>query len=294
MKGENEKLRSNRWKPVTAGSPERVMSFATTSGSRFPAARIGDNGFPRGDLHQGVDEATATGTSIFDPVLCELVYRWFCFSGGSVLDPFAGGSVRGIVASKLGLKYTGIDLSEVQIKANREQADKICSEKPVWIVGDSANIKTLAPGDYDLIFSCPPYFDLEIYGEDKRDLSTLSWEDFLEKYRVIIWDSVGMLKDNRFACFVVGDIRDKKGFYRGLPWETIQAFQDAGTTLYNEAVLITAVGSLPIRIGKQFGNYRKLGKTHQNVLVFYKGDPKKIKDQFPEIEVSEIYDAEGS
>ncbi|HXF87125.1 MAG TPA: hypothetical protein VNK48_02075 [Xanthobacteraceae bacterium] len=43
-----------------------------------------------------------SGTSIFDPVLCEIAYRWFCPPGGSVLDPFAGGSVRGIVASRLG------------------------------------------------------------------------------------------------------------------------------------------------------------------------------------------------
>ena len=28
------------------------------------------------------------GTSIFDPVLCELAYRWFCPPGGVVLDPF--------------------------------------------------------------------------------------------------------------------------------------------------------------------------------------------------------------
>jgi hypothetical protein len=45
-------------------------------------------------------EVASTCTSIFDPVLCEIAYRWFCPSGGTVLDPFAGGSVRGIVASK--------------------------------------------------------------------------------------------------------------------------------------------------------------------------------------------------
>jgi hypothetical protein len=43
---------------------------------------------------------------------------------------------------------------------------------------------------------------------------------------------------------------------------------------YNEMVLVTAVGSLPIRVGKQFVASRKIGKTHQNVLVFVKGDPK--------------------
>ena len=53
--------------------------------------------------------------------------------------------------------------------------------------------------------------------------------------------------------------------------------------LYNEAILVTAVGSLPIRVAKQFAGYRKLGKTHQNVLVFFKGDPKTIKS-FGEVE----------
>ena len=33
---------------------------------------------------------TITGTSIFDPVLCELAYRWFCPPGGLVLDPSRG------------------------------------------------------------------------------------------------------------------------------------------------------------------------------------------------------------
>ena len=51
-------------------------------------------------------------TSIFDPVLCECMYRWFTKEGDNILDCFSGGSVRGIVASKLKRNYTGIDLSE--------------------------------------------------------------------------------------------------------------------------------------------------------------------------------------
>ncbi len=49
------------------------------------------------------------GTSIFDPVLCELAYRWWCPPGGTVLDPFAGGLVRGLVAchERHGLGYVG-------------------------------------------------------------------------------------------------------------------------------------------------------------------------------------------
>jgi DNA modification methylase len=225
-----------------------------------------------------------SGTSIFDPVLCELAYRWFCPDGGSILDPFAGGSVRGIIAAVLGRQYTGIDLRPEQIAANVEQAVRIVPDKPPrWIVGDSRDVRKLARGKYDLIFSCPPYGDLERYSDDPRDLSTMDHPAFLDAYRAIITACVGMLKPNRFAVFVVGDIRDERGFYRNLPASTTAAFHDAGATLYNEAVLITAVGSLPIRISRQFAGYRKLGKTHQNVLVFFKGDPKTIMEEFGEI-----------
>ncbi|MCK4513365.1 hypothetical protein KAW64_16570, partial [bacterium] len=114
------------------------------------------------------DAAVQSGTSIFDPVLCELVYRWFCPPGGTVLDPFAGGSVRGIVASVLGRRYVGIDLSEEQIEANREQAEAICGDPcPVWHVGDSRNIAALVTGvEADFILSCPPYADLEVYSDN--------------------------------------------------------------------------------------------------------------------------------
>lgn len=417
-------------------------------------------------------ENMATGTSIFDPVLAEICYRWFSPPGGVILDPFAGGSVRGIVAGMSGRGYVGIDLREEQTAANNQQwdavanlsdeaivkisaksmrqmfmpcepsyiqnychakccysstkssgtlitihpseekritalgveikdhllmpspgekkcpfidtdslcslhdsgdkpfgciaspftlnnngtlivrnryrllkcyrddgddklpayknyrasldmifgdaeASRICEElddncgdimavisrdnysklidndnyktgvhgskiskvgnmiRPRWIVGDAIDSDTIAPGEYDFIFTCPPYYDLEVYSDDERDLSNMPYDLFLNAYRTIIAKAVLMLKDNRFAAIVVGDIRDKSGIYRNFVSETIAAFQDAGAMLYNEAILITAVGSLPIRAGRIFEAGRKLGKTHQNVLVFVKGDPKK-------------------
>lgn len=432
-----------------------------------------------------------SGTSIFDPVLCELACRWFCPAGGSVLDPFAGGSVRGIVAAVLGHPYTGIDLRPEQIAANEKQwaairrrpmtadsvtvkvsakmarlpfhgcepdyiqnvchasccqsstsptgtlitihpceraaiearggavrdgllqprpGEKRCPFKtpehlcglhftpdkpfgciaspftlnrngtlivrnrykslkcydagprlpayvafrasldlifgpgesaricahldaggddltatmtaenyrkliendeikhgvtveaagppdvgprpdPRWVVGDSRDLATLAPGTHDLIFSCPPYADLERYSDDPRDLSTLDYPAFLDAYRAIIAAAVGMLKPDRFAVFVVGDVRDRKGFYRNFPGDTIAAFEAAGATLYNEAVLITMIGSLPIRVGSQFAGPRKLGKTHQNVLVFYKGDPRRIAAEFGEVPTDDFLGA---
>lgn len=227
-----------------------------------------------------------TGTSIFDPVLCELAYRWFCPPGGQILDPFAGGSVRGIVAGVLGYKYYGIDLSKQQIAANEAQRKKIAPKAPVkWICGDSLHLLLDAP-DADFIFSCPPYGDLEVYSDDPADISTMDYPEFMAAYKKIIALCSGKLKDNRFACFVVGEFRDKKtGVYHGFVPDTINAFRECGCDLYNEAILVTVVGSSPIRITKQFESSRKLGKTHQNVLVFVKGDPKKATEDCGHIDI---------
>jgi hypothetical protein len=230
-------------------------------------------------MHDGADR-TITGTSIFDPVLCELVYRWFSPPGGLVLDPFAGGSVRGIVASRLGREYIGIDLRDEQVKANRLQAKAICSKPmPKWITGDSRDLErhfATAKTKYAharFVFSCPPYFDLERYSDDPADISNMKLEDFLSAYRTIIVAAAGLLCNDAFACFVVGDVRDADGLYINLPGRTIDFFADAGLALYNDAILITAAGSLPIRLRRQFEASRKLETTHQRVLVFVKGDP---------------------
>ena len=236
-------------------------------------------------------KAHKKGTSVFDPVLCEIIYTWFSFKGAKILDPFAGGSVRGVVASILNMEYTGIDLNKKQIEANIKQGRKITPKNmPLWVCGDSKDIKTLADGEYDFVFSCPPYHDLEVYTDDNRDLSNMNYDTFLTTYRHIIKESASMLKVNRFACFVVGDVRDKKGFYKNFVSKTIDAFEEAGLRLYNEIILITAVGTLPITAGGIFKSGRKVGKMHQNVLVFYKGDIKQIKETFGEVSVLEMGD----
>lgn len=233
------------------------------------------------------DPAVSSGTSIFDPVLCELAYSWFSPQGGLVLDPFAGGSVRGIVASRLGRQYIGVELRQEQVDANRVQGETLCENlPPVWHTGDSRNIDKICHDvEADFIFSCPPYADLEVYSDDPKDLSTLKYDEFKPAYFEIIAKACSRLKDDRFACFVVGDVRDKRGNYYNFVGDTVEAFKAAGLHYYNEAVLVTAVGSLPIRAGRQFAAGRKLGKTHQNVLVFVKGSGKRAADACGQVEV---------
>lgn len=244
------------------------------------------------DLAQRLGIKSYNGTSVFDPFLCELLYNWFNVENGKIIDPFAGGSVRGVVASRLGYDYTGIDLRAEQIEENRRQGKKICDEQhmPNWLIGDSNKVlDTIEDGQYDMIMSCPPYADLEVYSKDAADISNMEYDQFLEVYRSIIKKAVSKLKENRFACFVVSEIRghDKNGKYRNFIGDTIQAFEDAGMDYYNEMVLVNPFGPVAMRVTRQFNATRKIGRTHQNVLVFYKGAYEKIKEDLPEFKGTE-------
>jgi len=230
-------------------------------------------------LAQGLNDfdprESYTGTSIFDPVLCELMYKWFCPEGGTILDPFAGGSVRGIVANFLGFNYTGLELRPEQVESNRQQGLDILpiTNQPQWYEGDSdVLLNDKWNFDFDLIFSCPPYMDLEVYSDRPDDLSTLSDDDFTLKYESIIKKSCDKLKKDGFAIFVVGDVRDKKtGYYKDFITITKMVFYKAGLKLYNEAILLeNGLNTAAMRADKQFTAGKKLVKVHQNVLIFKK------------------------
>ena len=173
---------------------------------------------------------STSNVSIFDPVLCELMYDWFVPKGGKILDPFAGGSVRGIVAEEMGFSYLGIDLSEKQILANQKQ-----SQKPKWIIGDADKEIFSLDSDYDFVFTCPPYYDLEVYSDSPYDLSNLNEGSFDAKLERIIYKSSTKLKNNRFFGIVVSEVRNPSttekysiGNYRGLVHKTINMCERHG------------------------------------------------------------------
>ena len=128
---------------------------------------------------------------------------------------------------------------------------------------------------FDFVFSCPPYYDLEVYCDDPNDLSNMTHNDFNRVYESIINKSCKLLRNNRYACFVVGNCRDKNGYMMDLVGTTIRAFEKAGLYFYNDIVLRNVYGTAMLRANKSM-KYKKVVKVHQNVLVFVKGNPKEI------------------
>jgi hypothetical protein len=69
----------------------------------------------------------------------------------------------------------------------------------------------------------------------------------MKAYEEIIAKSCNLLKSGGYACFVVGEVRDKKGNYIGFVPDTINAFRKCGMNYYNEAILLNAIASASMR-----------------------------------------------
>ena len=173
-----------------------------------------------------------------------------------------------------------MDLNNERVKQIMEESNYICD--------DGQNVlKHIPEKSQDMLFSCPPYYDLEVYSDLENDASNQeTYEDFLKILENAFTNAVKCLKDDRFAVVVVGDVRDDKGAYYGFPDDIKRIFKNAGMCLYNELILVDTFGTMGIRANNLMKN-RKVCKQHQNVLVFYKGDISRIKENFAPIDYSE-------
>lgn len=225
----------------------------------------------------------SAGVSLLDPVMAEIVCRWFGQDNCKTFDCFAGDSVFGYVSAHLGNEFIGIELRPEQARLNNERVEGMTAR---YINDDGQNVaQHIAPDSQDLLFSCPPYFDLEKYSDLENDASNQdSYEDFIKILENAFKAAVGCLKDNRFAVIVVGDVRDKStGFYYDFCGDIKRIFKEVGMPLYNEIILVETGASTALRAGRYMES-RKVAKMHQNILVFYKGKTKEIKNNFKKIE----------
>lgn len=207
-----------------------------------------------------------SGTSQFSPALCHIVYSWFTKPGTSsnIYDPFCGGPERGAVAIGLGHSYTGVDIRKEQIEHNR-----IVAPNGRWVQGDS--VATKPERIYDLVFTCPPYWNMERYSDSPRDLSNFTtYNAFILGLDKALHNAAMGLKRGGFFVLVVGDIRGKDGFL--LPFvNDCERILSQSFKLVNRLV-ISGNATAAARAARPFLNSRILTNVNQYVLVFYNGD----------------------
>jgi hypothetical protein len=223
--------------------------------------------------------------SVLDPVACEIVVRFFMPSrGGAIYNPFGGGVQMGYVAGHCGYKYVASEIRKNQCDAN----NAICSEFDgvEWIQSDSSTFSP--PGEFDMVFSCPPYYKVERYLDydgnppEGEINSSPTYEEFLALLFAGYKKAIEHLKDNRFFVVMTGDSRDKYGAYYCHEADTEVFFKQNGLSVYNRIVYLEAEFTR-LAHAKKTLHTRKFPKREQKIIVAYKGKISEIGKHFSSI-----------
>ena len=209
------------------------------------------------------------GTSIHDPYLTFNVYQFFSRKGDKILDPFAGGIPRGVIAERMDREYTGIDVRHEQIESNIEISEDL-GVKPFYILGDSEQVlDTLDDLSFDLVYTSPPFWGCEIYSQEEKDLSNMDLVDFQIKYETILKKTSKKLKPLGNFVIEVGDGRDSRGYFTLQPEMTAQILQESGLKLYNRFTIIDPLGTKAYT-SKRANENGKFTGTHKLMYHFIK------------------------
>ncbi len=223
--------------------------------------------------------------SVLDPTACEIIARFFMPKGGKkVYNPFGGGVQMGFVAGGCGFEYLSSEIRQNQCDAN----NAICQDFPnvKWHKSDTSKYKPTEK--FDLTFSCPPYYRVEKYIDydgtpPEGEINHLSsYEEFRDTLFKGYKNAIAAMKDNTFFVVMTGDSRDKNGAYYGCESEHELFFKEQGLHIYNKIIYLESEFTRFSQAKKTLHS-RKYPKADQKILVFYKGDMKRIKELYPNI-----------
>lgn len=223
--------------------------------------------------------------SVLDPAVCEIIVRMFMPTNGvRVYNPFGGGVQMGFVAGGCGYEYLSSEIRQNQCDAN----NALCQEYPnvKWLKSDTS--KFTPKQNYDLIFSCPPYYKVEKYidYDGKSPEGELNSLSTYEEFRDMLFEgykrAISVMNDNTFFVVMTGDSRDKNGGYYGSDAEHELFFKEQGLHIYNKIIYLESEFTRRATAKKTL-NSRKYPKCEQRIYVFFKGDPAKIKELYPNV-----------
>lgn len=229
-------------------------------------AVVGDKGQSR-EL-EGFKGGYQDHASIFNPHLAQMILSAYCPQNARIIDPFAGGGTRGFIAAAMGHDYFGVELRQEEVNRINEKMKELGRTFSL-VCGDSVVYPFLGNA-YDFAYTCPPYYNLEVYSELPTDLSAMkTYDEFLALYKAIIGKVFFALKTNSLFVIVVGNFRDKKGRLVHFSGDTIRVAKEVGFVLHDELIFWGASKVAAQRAG-MFEANRKAVRVHEYIIVLRK------------------------
>ena len=229
--------------------------------------------------NKGVRKANGKGLSIFPYHLGETIVKFYSKPDDTVFDPFMGHNSRMQIVFELGRNYIGYDISKEFMKENfklKELLLKRCLDDGLKhntidiYEKDSRNID-LPENSVDMIFTSPPYWDLEFYGEEENQLGyKKSYGLFLHGLKQVLTGCSKVLKPGCYCVFNVNDFR-KEGRFYSYHTDVIQLTNNLDLNIWDN-VIVDWGSSIASCFASQIDERKICGKRHEYLLVFKKRD----------------------
>lgn len=263
--------------------PVTIWNLPMDRWQRDLRAFVGDEGQLRADSFMGgsflpsENGGRANAASIFNPMLAAMLVQAYSQQGDLVIDPFAGGGTRAIISALMKRDYVGIDVRPDEVDRVNARIKELGFNTAVYC-RDAARA-SWRPDGYDgappiiarkaeMLLTCPPYWNLEVYSEDPADLSTKqTYSDFLLGISEVIRRSKHGLKNGGVAVWVVGEFRHPEtSELLDFPGDVARLHQEHGFWIYDRFVYSHANPQAFWRMGV-FDKTRKLIRVHEHVIV---------------------------
>lgn len=224
------------------------------------------------------DNSSSSSMSEFNPDLCKFIIECWSNEGDYVVDPYHGWGTRAVISKQLRRNYTGYDISpkvntdvKKMLAINKEQSKWFQTEdtiKTELICGDGVRLENEIEGSADLIFSCPPYFNIEKYEDVVGQLSSLNdYKEFIDFMQRAANRQYEVIKDDKYVVMVVGDWR-VGGELLMFSKDMIDVYLSAGFIMHD--YIIHKLNSAAIVGCGNFDEKQFVTKSHEYVLVFKK------------------------
>jgi DNA modification methylase len=215
----------------------------------------------------------AGGVSTFPPALGMFILDFYSSEGDTILDPCAGHNSRMEITYEKNRSYIGYDVSERYMAFNEQVKEKLLSRN-VLIKNESAIIlhkqsseNMMEDGNtIDLVYTSPPYWDIEFYGEESEQLGYgKSYDEFLSGMSRVITECHRVLKPDKFCVFNVNDFRKNGRFYM-YHADVARLFEQAGFTLW-DIVIVKWQNCYGQIFASQVESRKVTAKMHEYLIV---------------------------
>ena len=178
-----------------------------------------------------------------------------------------GGGTRGFVATAMGHDYYGVELRQEEVDRIIKQQQKLGY---VFSISCDDSQTHNPSRKFNFCYSCPPYYNLEVYSKLTNDLSAKkTFSEFMDGMCLVLKNCFDCLENDSLCVMVVGNFRNKDGNLVHFNGSLVNAARKVGFKLHDELIFWGASKCASQRCG-QFEANRKSVRVHEYILIFRK------------------------